>query len=817
MIGTGVSPFAIALANWAPGGGAATAPALPHTATSRWHPQFSDTTTSSGRMVTATDLEGLAGASEGGSGIGPEVMTDGQGKTFWRFSGAEYADIATTLSCDARDMTIFMVARVPKVGTKNNMFGLGSRNNSTQANTNGTAIDVRSLSNNAGFLYGFGKAGSTAASDEEWMIPGAQKQVIGINSKSGGQRMFINERFADVAVSFNTVGATGAEIGRYPFSPGSSGNWGKFDLYEMIVYAPGLSDAEALEVSQSLMTDHGIDEIEHQLILEGDSIMQGTGDVVDALSPGAILTEPGAGLIPSNWRVINYGTSGNQVPDLVDRRDAAISWTDQTIPGGQNVMAFEIGRNDWPSGGGNQTAQQHYDNVVAYLNTPTDGILQKGWSARVMANIGSASALMPQIIAHRANLRDTQFLTDVGSMGQVSIVSTDLIEHGGETRFVDDTDASNTTYYAGDNTHPNVLGAEIRMTGGDTPEYGVAYGFVASVPVEPPTVSLDASAFPDIDLTASAAGTLYYSIHQEGSDYTAQQVVDGDGVEVGNFAVTQGANAQEVDMTGVADGSYRIQVVLLVSGTLSASAGADVTWTAPVVSFSPTWMQFPGNAWVERNSDLTGAPATTQTVLAQMVYSPDASVIGTQEDIISSIGSTNKLLSVYKNSNDNIVLLVEDNTNTRVYTATATGDMVADGEYSILISMDGVTNGLDVTIIDLADGTVFGTVANTTASLTFDGTHLGWVIGAANGNGTRAIASRLERVMVWMNAAPDVSTAPVQAYFVDGSDLRSPADVVTSVGATPIINISGADIATGTNAGSGGNFVTDGAGTITEA
>ena len=169
--------------------------------------------------------------------------------------------------------------------------------------------------------------------------------------------------------------------------------------------------------------------------------------------------------------MINKGTSGNRVADLVIKRDANHSWSDQILPG-RNVMAFEIGRNDWSQ----FTAAEHYANVVNYLNTPTTGVLQRGWEARVMANIASSPGLMTKTIAHRAAIRDPQFLTDVGASGQVSIISTDLIELAGETRFEDASDAADTAYYAGDNTHPSLLGAEIRMTGGDTPQYGVAAG-----------------------------------------------------------------------------------------------------------------------------------------------------------------------------------------------------------------------------------------------------------------------------------------------------------------------------------------------------
>lgn len=37
-------------------------------------------------------------------------------------------------------------------------------------------------------------------------------------------------------------------------------------------------------------------------------------------------------------------------------------------------------------------------------------------------------------------------------------------------------EARDTVYYAGDSTHPSVLGAEVRVSGGDTPQYGVAAG-----------------------------------------------------------------------------------------------------------------------------------------------------------------------------------------------------------------------------------------------------------------------------------------------------------------------------------------------------
>ncbi|MGY9046361.1 MAG: hypothetical protein ACKVKF_04635 [Rhodobacterales bacterium] len=457
------------------------APALlPASATSRWHPAFSEVTTSGGRLVTASDLAGLAALSAGGPGIGPKAMTDGQGHKFWRFEGSQFLNVAGSLVCSSRDMSVFMVGRVPRhPPTYNRFLSMGNVAQGTQVNTLGGPLESRVVSQSAGHVQSFGKLAYTAASGSEWLVPGAQKQVIGAAAAAGGTRLFLNERFVDVAVALAATGVGGAEIGRYAWSPGTSGGWGVFDLYEMVVFSPGLANAAALAVSEALMSAHGIVPVQHQLILEGDSITQGTGDVSEALSCAAILTNPGTTWVPPGWRVINKGISGNQVGDLVIKRDTANGWATQKLPG-QNVLAFEIGRNDWVAGG--KSAAQHYANVVSYLNTATTGVLQRGWTVRAMANIAGTSGLMPVIEAHRASLRSPQFLTDTASgagqafAGRVSIVSTDLIGHNGDTRLLDSDDASDTTYYAGDSTHPGPLGAEIRVTGGETPQYAVAAG-----------------------------------------------------------------------------------------------------------------------------------------------------------------------------------------------------------------------------------------------------------------------------------------------------------------------------------------------------
>lgn len=309
------------------------------------------------------------------------------------------------------------------------------------------------------------------------MVPGSQMQVMGAATHAASTRLFLNERFVDVAPAYERRGIAGAEIGRYPWSPGAPGSWGVFDLYELVVFSPGLSDADALGVSQALMAAHEIVPVTNQLVLEGDSIMGGTGEVTPARSASMILTEPGASLVPPGWRVTNKAQSGNRLSDLVTRRDSPDGWPETRLTGGRNVLAFEIGRNDWTAGG--TTAAQLVSGVQSYLGAPGSGVLDRGWEVRVMANIAGPSGLMPTISEYRAALRDPGFLDAMAAGpgqpfdGKVSVVATDLIEVGGDRIFFDAADSSEALYYAGDRTHPTLVGSEIRLTGGDTPQHAV--------------------------------------------------------------------------------------------------------------------------------------------------------------------------------------------------------------------------------------------------------------------------------------------------------------------------------------------------------
>ncbi|MEL6518518.1 MAG: hypothetical protein AAFQ39_12435 [Pseudomonadota bacterium] len=477
-----------------PGGGdpggptAPTLASLPLAPAARWHPGFSTVTLDGDKVLAATDLAGLADLSAD-LATAPRAMTDGLGQKFWRFDGAQLLTVANTLTLSSRNMAVFFVGRFHRVTIKSAVFSLGSQAAGTGVNTVSAMIDARRNLNGMPMLQAGGFPSMSNYPNPNMMVLGSQMQVVGMAGRPsagglGGTGVWLNDAHQNTSQPYERTGIAGAEIGRYPFAPGASGAWGVFDLYELIVYDTSLTDAEGDALSATLMSHYSIPPVTNQLVLEGDSIMQGTGEVTPALSPAMILTEPGAGHIGADWRVVNLATSGNEMPDLVTRRDTTLGWPALTVPG-ENVLAFEMGRNDLSTSFGGTPATL-YASVVDYLTNDvagtTDNIFDHGWDVRVMANIASGGAFEDDFADYRALLRNPSFASDLGTQsggpyaGRMQIIDTETITVGGDPVFATTADAQDLTYYAGDSTHPTYAGAVARMTGGDDPAKGVAFG-----------------------------------------------------------------------------------------------------------------------------------------------------------------------------------------------------------------------------------------------------------------------------------------------------------------------------------------------------
>jgi hypothetical protein len=457
---------------------------LPITPAARWHAGLATVTTAGGRVATASALTG-PGVTAGAEGLGPFARTDALGRRYWRFTGSEYLDVGAGLTFSNRAMAVFAVLR-PLGGTV--VMGIGNRTgygagSTATVTTGGAALDVSTTGGTAPFPRVFSRSASLDATNRHRVVAGTQLQVLGglaRTTANGGNRIYVNTDAATVAQSsISASGIIGAEIGRYPFSPGASGTWSGMDLYELVVFDRSLTTAEGDAVAAALVAHWAIPQITSQLVLEGDSISAGAGLILGE-NAGAVLTAPGMARIPGTYRVFTQAASGNQIADLVTRRDTAAGWASVLLPG-SNVLAVEIGRNDM----GSITAAQHYANVLAYLNTAGTGVLQRGWKVRVLANIASGASLQSKIDAYRAMLRAPQFVTDTLSGpgqtfdGQVSVVGLDLITRSPDgTIFATTADATDNSYYQGDVTHPTALGAEVRATGADTPQHGIAWGLV---------------------------------------------------------------------------------------------------------------------------------------------------------------------------------------------------------------------------------------------------------------------------------------------------------------------------------------------------
>jgi hypothetical protein len=433
------------------------------------------------RVLSCPDIRGLAplsGLSFAGATIGPREMTDGLGRRFWRFENAPGASsgdmhllVANTLAgLSARAVTVMAVARHHRAASLNVFAPRYSAYTSDGANTTysgGATLRSVVTSSSAPILSG---ANVSAASARH--ITGAQLQLMGVASRAtagGGQRIYLNTEVANVAQSGVVFAScTGGVIGGIPGAGNTVAASTSFmDLYELAIWKGELTNAQADAAAAAMVANWSIPAVADSLLLEGDSITQGTGGVTSGLNIAMHLTAPaGASRVPPGWRVINQGLAGNTVASLAARRDAANSAAALPLPGGRNIVACQIGRNDLPTAAGPQI----YAAIAALHNTAGVGFLQRGWEVMQAVNIASAPAFDAELQNLRAALRDIgQFRADTQSGagqafdGKLSIIDVPLWTVLGDTIFDTSADAGDTTWYAGDSTHPGPAGA-VEMT-----------------------------------------------------------------------------------------------------------------------------------------------------------------------------------------------------------------------------------------------------------------------------------------------------------------------------------------------------------------
>lgn len=478
----------------------------------------------SNQVLSCPDLAGMAalsGVSYAGATVGPIEMTDALGRRFWRFTGGQYLLIANTLNAlSARGVTILGVWR--KHNHKAQVADFFSPRYSAYTNdltntnyTGGSTLRTVGSGNTAARLYGAGVDSFSDTINGYKMIPGCQIHVAGVASRTtanGGQRFYINSDTATAAQSGVTSSScTGGVIGGKPQTGnGASATTAFFDLYEFALWSGELTDAQADAAAAAMVTNYAIIPVTRQLVLDGDSITDGIATALAVIPSsgdnlGMQLTGPGSGLIPADVRVLNVGTSGNEVADLLTKRDVTNGTYTALYPGGaaNNLVVFQIGRNDFSESLGKKNSQMHYANVVSLINSAGSGYLQRGWKAVVVGNIGTAATavttnalpgegtIQKRVEAFRSLIADTvnhtpnpTFLSDcqAGSgqsfSGLVDVLHLYDVTVGGDTKLNSTVDAQDTAsgYYDNDQTHLRLAGLQLMANGGDTPQFG--YGSI---------------------------------------------------------------------------------------------------------------------------------------------------------------------------------------------------------------------------------------------------------------------------------------------------------------------------------------------------
>lgn len=473
------------------------------------------------RLTGCADIQGLANLLSVSGTTAPMLMTDALGRDFLRFNGSEGAAIANALAIASnRSFMALMVGRSHHAQgichfLNPRFASYTSPTNNTQANSSIGYLKGVVTSNSAPFLQAGSPAASTNATDCYKVIPGAQMQVLAVASRTtanGGTRLYVNNDTCDVAQQSTSVtnyigGLLGGTAGASNTETMSASSGSVFDLYELAIWTTGPNNTDAGAIVAAAVSNYALAQLDINLVLEGDSITYGATTTL-AESPfrskglGSRLTEPGAGLIPANVRVLNLATTGNTAADLVTKRDAANAvFSAGKYPGGasKNVVAFQVGRNDMAVTAG--TAASHYANVVALIHTATTGYLERGWKVVAVGNIAGAAAsitgspsdgpitLQQRIEAFRAMLftgaainatfaGDTLSASGQTYDGLVSALPLHLVTVAGDTKFSTSTDAGDTVsgYYDSDSTHLRVAGADLMANGGDSAAYG--YGAI---------------------------------------------------------------------------------------------------------------------------------------------------------------------------------------------------------------------------------------------------------------------------------------------------------------------------------------------------
>lgn len=252
--------------------------------------------------------------------------------------------------------------------------------------------------------------------------------------------------------------------------------------------------------------------------------------------------------------------------------------------------------------------------------------------------------------------------------------------------------------------------------------------------------------------------------------------------------------------------------------SLAAKRDGYESWTtpaitvAPVVPFTPGWQNFPGTAWLERMGDLTGMPTSPSGLFVAQTFKRTSTAATYKGLIRSSYSTASRVAWLYLNDIHQLVAQSADSSGSYIWSMTSAA-LAVNTPYLALLGIDPGGVGARLVVINLDTGAVTASLSDTSTGTLAGMASGGWLIGTDDHAGINNFTGHMDRSMVWTSYA-DPTSGTVQGHFHASGALKDPAVAVTALG-TPILSITGTALQTGTNAGTGGNLVKDGAGSIT--
>ena len=236
-------------------------------------------------------------------------------------------DLPTSLVLPTKNSTMIFVGRVTTSNAANGLFGA--------ANSDGVSADLLE------YKVFLGLAGKgTAANQTMATCPPVQPAALCISSDASNSRFYQQNRSQNRTSFATAANSSGGRIGNVT----TANHRGTFQMLAMAFFTPALDAAQIATVMGELRAAFGIvNQFDTQLILDGDSNMEGTGTSLCQNTP--VQLQP---LLSKSVQMHNFGNFGNTLQAIATTGSARFTpgagWTLDSP--GRKIYVQAAGIND---------------------------------------------------------------------------------------------------------------------------------------------------------------------------------------------------------------------------------------------------------------------------------------------------------------------------------------------------------------------------------------------------------------------------------------------------------------------------------------